>query len=101
MFFMYIIMYMTRKLSIATARASLPSILRDVERGEMVEITRHGLAVAVLVSPAQAERLRTGRRTFEEAYSEFRSRYGKDLPAIDRDYFDALRDRSPGRDVKL
>jgi len=38
-------------LTVSEARASLPSILDRVERGEEVTITRHGRAVAVVVRP--------------------------------------------------
>ncbi len=38
-------------ISASDARASLPELLTRVEDGEEVTITRHGRAVAVLVSP--------------------------------------------------
>src|SRR5262245_55143083 len=99
---MYILMYMrARRFSIAHARAELPGILRAVERGASVEITRRGLPVAVVLSISERERLGTGRRTFSEAYDAFLARHRGDLPAVDRGYFEALRDRSAGRKVRL
>ena len=44
----------------AEARAALPELLTRVERGEQVTITRHGRAVAVLVSPKDVRRRRAG-----------------------------------------
>ena len=95
-------MYMkARRYSIARARAELPGILRAVERGASVEITRRGLPIAVVLSVSERERLGAGRRTFSEAYAAFLSRYSEHLPAVDRRYFEALRDRSAGRKVRL
>lgn len=42
---------MTSTISASVARQTLPAQLDLVERGEEVEITRHGRVVAVLVSP--------------------------------------------------
>jgi len=50
----------------AGARAALPELLTRVERGEQVTITRHGRAVAVLVSPKDV-RLRTAGDAFDAA----------------------------------
>jgi antitoxin (DNA-binding transcriptional repressor) of toxin-antitoxin stability system len=38
-------------MTVSEARAALPDLLRRVESGEEVTITRHGRAVAVLVRP--------------------------------------------------
>jgi antitoxin (DNA-binding transcriptional repressor) of toxin-antitoxin stability system len=38
-------------ITISQARAVLPELLRRVEEGEEITITRHGQAVAVLVRP--------------------------------------------------
>jgi prevent-host-death family protein len=50
----------------AGARAALPELLTRVERGEQVTITRHGRAVAVLVSPKDV-RPRTAGDAFDAA----------------------------------
>jgi antitoxin (DNA-binding transcriptional repressor) of toxin-antitoxin stability system len=47
-------------LTISEARATLPTLLDRVERGEEITITRHGKPVAVLVRP---DALRTRRRS--------------------------------------
>jgi prevent-host-death family protein len=38
-------------MTVSQARAALPSVIDQVEAGEWVTITRHGRAVAVVVSP--------------------------------------------------
>ena len=52
-------MYMTTW-NVTDARAALPEILRLVDAGEDVTLTRHGQAVAVIVRP---DSLRTRRAT--------------------------------------
>lgn len=44
------IKFMVRRYSITDARAQLTSILDEVESGSSVELTRHGRAVAVMMS---------------------------------------------------
>jgi prevent-host-death family protein len=53
-------------ISVSEARAELPLLLTRVEEGEEVTITRHGRAVAVLVSP-DALRLRRASEVLREA----------------------------------
>jgi len=99
---MYIVMYMkTRRYSIARARAELPGIVRAVERGASVEITRRGEPIAVVLSISERDRLTAARRTFSEAYDAFLAHHGTELPAVGRRYFEPLRDRSTGRKVRL
>ena len=98
---MYIEMYTSRvkRYSVAQARANLPAILDAVEAGNDVELTRRGQPVAVIVARSKY-RSDAERPTFAELYSAWRARCpeGVDLPD---DYFDELRDRSPGRKVRL
>ncbi|QTX03781.1 type II toxin-antitoxin system Phd/YefM family antitoxin [Agromyces archimandritae] len=49
--------------SASEARQSLPAQLDRVERGEEIEITRHGRVVAVLVSPDALRLRRSSERT--------------------------------------
>ena len=98
---MYISMYMkARRYSIARARAELPSVVRAVERGAEVEISRRGVPVAVILSVAERERLSSGRKSFGEAFDAFLAGT-RSLVSVDRKYFEQLRDRSRGRKVKL
>ena len=98
---MYIFMYMkTRRYSIARARAELPSVLRAVERGTEIEISRRGSPIAVILSVADRKRLASGRRSFGDSYDAFIAN-GRAHARVSRDYFSRLRDVSPGRKVKL
>lgn len=93
--------------SIAEARKRLAEIVDDAIEGEPARITRRGRAVAVVVSAAEYDRLRSGKKSFAEAYAAYRLRYpeGRQLPPGEPDlgpeFWDALRDRSPGPDVNL
>ncbi len=88
---------MPRKVSLAEARDHLTGLVRDVERGHSVELTRRGKPVAVLVSLEEYDRLRAKRLSPAAALRLWRegapSGYdGFELPE---------RDPSPGRDVRL
>ena len=92
---------MAHRYSVAEARAHLPSIIEQAEAGEAVEITRRGRPVVVVLAREEVERLRQGRPRFADAYSAFRKRYSLDEVGVDRDFAPSVRDRSPGRQVKL
>ena len=92
-------MYMkTRRYSIARARAELPSILRAVEKGSEVELSRRGTPVAVILSVADRARL-SARKSFGDAFDAFVAATPVGKPG--RNAFSGLRSRSPGRKVKL
>ena len=98
---MYIEMYISKvkRYSVAQARANLPAILDAVESGSDVELTRRGRAVAVII--ARSKYRSDGERpTFAELYAAWQARHPHPLGVPD-DYFDKLRDRSPGRKVRL
>lgn len=48
---------MSQQYSIAEAKDRLPKLVHEAEAGAVVEITRRGQAVAVLISTAAYERL--------------------------------------------
>ena len=101
---MYIIMYtdpMAHRYSVAEARAHLPSILSQAEAGEAIELTRRGQPVAVVLSHEAFERLRNPRPSFAEAYRSLREKYSLDEVGLDDDFAGSVRDRTPGRSVKL
>ncbi len=86
--------------SIADARNHLPELIRQVERGQPVGITRRGKLVAVVVSQSDYERMGFKPQGFAKALEEFmatRSREG----VFSRREVARLRDRSPGRPVRL
>jgi prevent-host-death family protein len=89
-----------KKVSISAARENLPTLVRDVERGLTVTLTRRGEPVAVLLS---TERYRThtkGAISLSRALQEFRNAVDLDELDIDSVYLD-VRDRSAGRSVDL
>lgn len=93
---------MPKQRSIAEARASLPSLIREAEAGDAIELTRRGESVAVLLGREQYERLAAGARRFSEAWDEFTREV--DLEDLDLDpdaIFGDARDTTPGRDPGL
>lgn len=59
---------MSTKMTVSEARAALPEIIDRVVAGEEVTLTRHGVAVAVVVHPG-ALRLRRADQAFAVAES--------------------------------
>jgi prevent-host-death family protein len=98
---MYIEMYTSRvkRYSVAQARANLPEILDAVEKGTDVELTRRGQPVAVIVARSKY-RSDSERPGFAELYAAWRARH-PNFVGVPDDYFESLRDRSPGRKVRL
>ena len=105
---MYIEIYMREmppmvgRRSIAEARNSLPTLVREAEAGHAVELTRRGEPVAILVGRREFEQLVARRRGFAELYDSFRREF--DLVEVNIDpaaVFDGLRDDTRGRDVAL
>jgi PTS system cellobiose-specific IIB component len=92
---------MAYRYSIADARANLSGIIDQAEAGEAVELTRRGQPVAVVLSCAAYERLLSGRPRFGDAYRAFLERFPVAEVGIDDELFATVRDRSPGRKVKL
>jgi len=93
---------MAKKKSIAEARSCLPSLVREVESGRAVELTRRGEPVAVLMGCRQYSRLTARHRPFSEAYREFTRDIDLDELAIDPDHvFAGVRDKSRGRELDL
>lgn len=88
---------MSSKYSVAEARAKLPKILDEVELGHEVELTRRGKRIAVVLSVQEYERLSRGQRDFARAYEAHRERH----QGLERAVFEGLRDRAPGRKVRL
>jgi prevent-host-death family protein len=65
-----------KQIQASVAKAKLAELLDEVERGETVQITRHGKPIARLV-PDEEQRLADARRAIEEI-RQMRSR--KDAP---------------------
>ena len=93
---------MAKQQSIAEARSSLPSLVREVESGKAVELTRRGEPVAVLIGRRQYMRLTSRYRRFSEAYGEFARAFALEELAIDPDeVFAGARDETRGREIDL
>lgn len=90
---------MKRQYSIAEARSGLPALVHEVEGGCVVEITRRGKPVAVLLSASEYARLTASHGGYWSAVERWRRE--TDLDGMDEvvDTMLASRDRSPGRDV--
>lgn len=80
---------------VAEARQRLPQLLRSVEQGEDVRISRRGRPVAVLISVEEYDRLRRRRPSVRDALSRFREVAGEGVD------LDIPRDSNPGREVDL
>jgi prevent-host-death family protein len=90
-----------KRRSIAEARAHLPSLVRDAESGEAVELTRRGEPVAVLIGRKQYARLTSKHRRFE-AYEKVARDFDLVELGIDPgDVFSDARDETRGRQVRL
>jgi prevent-host-death family protein len=88
--------------SIAEARSSLPSLVREVESGNAVELTRRGEPVAVLIGRRQYMQLTSTHRAFSEAYGNFARDLNLEKLAIDPDeVFAGARDDTRGRGIDL
>ncbi len=87
--------------SIADAKNHLPRLVHKAEKGAPIELTRHGRPVAVILSRREYERLSTGKPRFGAALARFFERYPPGSEGVDAEFIDSLRDRSPGRDVRL
>lgn len=92
---------MSKRYSIAAARQNLAAIVHELEEQPVIELTRRGEPVAVLLSLASYRRLLPEGASFWAAYSSFREAFSTVLFEEDGDAFGDLRDRSPGREVAL
>ena len=92
---------MAKQYSIAEARGSLSTIVDQAEAGGSIELTRRGKPVAVVISMRAFERLRSHQADFAEAYKAFLKRYSLEEIGLEDDFAASLRERSPGRKVRV
>lgn len=92
---------MSRRYSIAEARHNLAAIVHELEHQPVIELTRRGEAVAVLLSLDSYRKLLPGNGGFWAAYSTFRDTFELEQLELEADNLSAGRDRSPGREVVL
>jgi prevent-host-death family protein len=86
--------------SIADARNALPRLVRDVERGRSIALTRRGKRVAVVLSEVEYRRLLSRGSAFREAFEAFMAER-PDGGWLTETQVQRLRDRRTGRRVKL
>ncbi len=93
---------MTSRHSIREGRSSVPSLVREVDSGKSVELTRGGEPVAMLIGRQEYARLTSVHRRFSEAYAAFTRDFNlKDLAIEPKEVFAGARDETRGRDVNL
>jgi antitoxin Phd len=92
---------MAKQYSVAEARSRLPTLIREVEQGGPIEITRRGKPVVVVLTHAELRRMGGVRPRFREAWEEWRRGVAPEDAVVPPDFFDTLRDRSPGRKARL
>ena len=90
------------------AKNTLTDIVRQVETGEPIELTRHGKPVAILVGINRFREMEQTARTFSLAFRQYRTDWQDDLAAeaaetgaVYADAFASIRDAGTGRKVEL
>jgi prevent-host-death family protein len=92
---------MTKKYSIAEARHDLAAIVKELEQQPVIQITRRGEPVAVLVSTREFERLSSPQTGFWSAYAAFREQVNLVELKLGPDLFKDVRQAESGREVDL
>lgn len=87
--------------TIAEAKNKLYSIIRLVEQGFPVRLTRRGRAVAVMLSVGQYDRLSRGSEGYWKALESFRNQMKVENVQISDTDFEGLRDDACGREVQM
>ena len=90
---------MMQRYPIAEARNRFAEIVHKLEKMPLVEVTRRGKPVAVLLSIQEYERLLSRGTGFWEAYEAFRDTFDLSELGIEPSIFQSGRDKSPGREV--
>ena len=92
---------MVQSYAIAEARANLPTLLDEVEAGGVVQITRRGKGVAIMISIEEYQRLCSKRLSFQDAYQQFLKKHSLAKVGLEPNFARKLRDRSSGRKIDL
>jgi len=91
---------MIKTYSIAEARDHFTELVRAVEEETIIQLTRRGKLVAILLSPDEYDRLQEKQIGFWDAYTEFRRHLDEQALDLDPDeIFANLRDQTPGREA--
>ncbi len=87
--------------SIAQGRDRLPGLVHEAEAGRTIELTRRGKPVAVLLSLHDYQQATAAGIGFWQAIQRFRGQADLKPLRVGREFLRGLRDRSPGREVRL
>jgi len=90
---------MENQYSLAEARNHFSKIIRSVEKSGPITITNRGKPVAVLLSENEYEHLLHRKIGFWDALETYKAHV--ETLGLERNLMENLRDKSPGRDVKL
>ncbi len=93
--------FMSKRYSIAEARANLPAIVDAASVGNPVELTRRGKPVAVVLSLHHYDLLTSKRPSFADAYRAFLDKFPLDEVGLEQEFVASLRGRETGRRVDL
>ena len=87
--------------SIAETKNNLSQLVHKAEEGELIQITRRGHSVAVLLSIEEFEKIKQPAASPADALKQFLG--NKDFKNVDIDtqIFDDLRAKQSGRDILL
>lgn len=91
---------MQKQFSLTEVKNKLPLIIRSVEKGPSVKLTRRGRPVAVLLSIHEYDQLCGRKRNFWNALKAFRQVIEKEDIEISDSDFQELRDSSSGREFE-
>ncbi|NJK52542.1 MAG: type II toxin-antitoxin system prevent-host-death family antitoxin [Acaryochloris sp. RU_4_1] len=93
---------MTYQYPIDQAQTRFTQILNEVEQGSLVELTRSGKRVVVLIASEEYDRLILENRPgFWQALQTFRQQANLAEAEISSETFEGLRENSSGREVSL
>jgi prevent-host-death family protein len=80
-----------QRYSLAEAKNRLTAIVRDVENRALVELTRRGKPVAVILSIEEYRQLTEGSRSFIDAYEQFRQTFDLEALGLGPELFAGMR----------
>jgi cellobiose PTS system EIIB component len=92
---------MTKKYSIAEARHDLAAIVKELDQQPVIQITRRGEPVAVLISTREFERLSSPPGGFWDAYTAYRDQVDLKKLGLKSELFEDARQADVGREVDL
>ncbi len=92
---------MLKTVSIAQARHALAALVHELEQRRVIELTRRGKPVAVLLSISEYNRLRSSPSDLLQSHLAFRERLQRAEIDIEPDIWRDVRDPSPGREIDL